>query len=53
MPHCFQTPRQIKVAGPEGSFDIQLRERLEKIVYESTIDNGKKHKGNKIIMIHT
>ncbi|CAL1673604.1 unnamed protein product [Lasius platythorax] len=47
MPHCFRTPRQIKVAGPEGSFDIQLRERLEKIVYESTIDNGKKHKGKK------
>lgn len=44
MPCSFQIPRQIKRADPRGSFDIQLRERLEKIASESTISN-KKYKG--------
>ncbi|XP_072759911.1 uncharacterized protein [Anoplolepis gracilipes] len=41
MPHTLRKPRQIKVADPGGSFDIQLRKRLEKAVYESTLDNSK------------
>lgn len=45
MSHTLRTPRQIKVADPEGSFDIQLRKRLEKATYESTIGNGKKRQG--------
>lgn len=45
MPYALQIPRQIKRADPEESFDIQLRERLEKIASESKVSNGKKYKG--------
>lgn len=45
MSHTLRIPREIKVADPEGSFDMQLRKRLEKAAYESTIGNGKKHQG--------
>ncbi|XP_077266963.1 uncharacterized protein LOC143899975 isoform X2 [Temnothorax americanus] len=48
MPHTFRVPRQIKLADPGGSFDIQLRERLEKIASESIINNGKKFQGKKM-----
>lgn len=41
MPHTLRIPRQIKVADPKEWFDIQLRKRLEKAAYESTIP-GKK-----------
>lgn len=44
MPHTFRIPRQIKLADPKGSFDIQLRERLEKIASETIINNDKKLK---------
>lgn len=37
MPHTLRIPRQIKVADPKEWFDIQLRKRLEKAAYESTI----------------
>ncbi|TGZ48657.1 hypothetical protein DBV15_04857 [Temnothorax longispinosus] len=48
MPHTFRVPRQIKLADPGGLFDIQLRERLEKVASESIISNGKKFKGKKM-----
>lgn len=43
MPHAYQIQRQIKLAHSGGSFDIQLRERLEEVARES-INNGKKFK---------
>ncbi|XP_011878803.1 PREDICTED: uncharacterized protein LOC105568049 [Vollenhovia emeryi] len=48
MPHVFRIPRQIKRADPKGSFEMQLRERLEKIASEPIISNGKKSKGEKM-----
>ncbi|EFN63744.1 hypothetical protein EAG_12050 [Camponotus floridanus] len=49
MSHTIRTPRQIKVADPKGSFDMQLRKQLEKTAYEWTIGNGKKRQGKKTI----
>jgi len=44
-PQDFQIRHQIKIMDPRESFDIQLRERLEKIATESIIRDGKKIKG--------
>ncbi|KYN39491.1 hypothetical protein ALC56_05984 [Trachymyrmex septentrionalis] len=41
MPHAHQIQRQIKFALSGGSFDVQLRERLEEVACESIIDNEK------------
>ncbi|XP_039314327.1 uncharacterized protein LOC105206664 isoform X2 [Solenopsis invicta] len=46
MPHTVRLPRQIKLADPGGTFDLQLRERLEKIA-ESQRINGEKVKGKR------
>lgn len=34
MPHTLRVPRQIKVADPKGSFDVQLCKGLEKAAHE-------------------
>lgn len=47
MPHTLRKPRQIKLADGKGSFDVQLRQRLEKAANELTIRNrnSKKYRG--------
>jgi len=45
FPEDFQIQHQIKITDPRELFDIQLRERLEKVASESIISNGKKIKG--------
>jgi len=45
FPQDFQIRHQIKITDSRESFDIQLRERLEKIASESIISDGKKIKG--------
>ncbi|KYN19777.1 hypothetical protein ALC57_07822 [Trachymyrmex cornetzi] len=42
MPYAYQIQHQIKLAHSRGSFNIQLRERLEEVARESIINNGKK-----------
>lgn len=45
MPRAFRAPRQTPQTDSRELFDMQLRERLEKIASESEISNGKKFKG--------
>lgn len=45
MPRVFRVPQIKPQTDSRESFDMQLRERLEKIASESEISNGKKFKG--------